>query len=114
MQITFLRGQQRPVPVDLDAAAFEHKRLSANPSVEQPTLQQPGRRLRNVSVELPGLVFGPAIEMKVHDGRFRLRNSDLWLLSSDKNRPGVARPTAIGRMHDELHALQIAMRAPEV
>ena len=45
------------------------------------------------------------VEVKMDDGRFRFHPSSSLLPPAHKNRPAVARPPAIRRMHDELHSL---------
>ena len=40
--------------------------------IEQGALQNFRRRLWNFRVELPVLVFGPGVEMEMHDGQIRL------------------------------------------
>jgi len=130
VQITFLRGQQRPAPVNFDAAAFQDKILSVALRVEQALLQQPRGGFGNFGVAPPVLVFRPRIEVKMNDGGFPVRCSVFasgpggWLPARRdvrcsvfpryENRPRVPRPPTIRRMYDELQVLQICVSALKI
>ncbi len=61
--------------------------------------EQPGGGFGNLSVLAPVVVFGPAVEMEMDDGRF--------IFPLNKDRPGVARPAAVRRVRDESDLPQI-------
>ena len=70
--------------------------------------EQPGGGFGNLGVLAPVVVFRPAVEMKMDDGRFRLWTLGFGLWTSfDKNRPGVARPGAVRRVGDKLDFSQV-------
>src|SRR5260370_700206 len=99
IKVTFLRGEQRAAPIDLDPASFDHKVFATALRIEQPLAKQPGPGLRHPAILLPILVLRPRIEMKMHNRRLRLWTLDfgLWTFLFDKNRPAISRPPTIGR-----------------
>src|SRR4051794_39463227 len=105
IQVTLLSSQHCAPPINLNAAPFQHKVLSIELGVEEPFSKDFGSSFRNSAVFLPVVVLGPCIEVEMHDGC-------LWpglslCACPYKNRATIPRPTAIGRMLNELYALQI-------
>ena len=64
----------------------------------------------NAAVLAPIAIFGPGVEVEMHDGRLAAPAG----LAADEERAAVAGPAAVGGVHDELDAAQIGAGAAQI
>jgi hypothetical protein len=103
-----LRREDRPAAVDVDGAALEDDPASFPLRGKDRQPERVRRPVRHAIVPPPVGVLRPAVEPEAADG-----DSAASPVAPDEGRAGVARPSAIGRDAEELHAGEVDARARE-
>ncbi len=109
-QQALLGGQQNPLPIRIDRAAFEHQPLHGavcqfNRRLPLGQAEQFSHTSWNLIVELPVGILGPRVESPVCDAHLAFGVADPAF--PNKDRPRVARPHPIGRPPVKAHLVQL-------